>query len=463
MEYSSDQNSFEGKLQQALHLTHYGRSVLVVRGESSGAKTTWLRELEYRCGEDQLRLCAIELSGSTNDLQMLSLIALGFGINYQRSDLRVLTDLLHDFQRDQQYAEKAIVFIRNAHLLDASTLIHIQRLSELSADVESFQFVLVYNENDTVIEPDWGPLTDLYEIEIEPEENTDHLDTVIPEKPPSFQTQLNKATARVSGRKLESARFASLFIEAMKSKNVFGFPRIHLIVISIVAVVVILALLGQRNVGQAVPPILIELEVPKLGSGFAAPEGAGPVVIKTPVTAENSNLISIDEVVVRSAAKPVSAPVPIVAAKPVTKAPVAPAPRAEHSELGSEKTKQRGTAPPVAVSTPSVQRPLSQREKYEKKLLELDPGSYTLQLFASYDRDSVKAFIGKYPKLPQLRYYRGRHNNKPWYMVVAGRYPDSVSASEGVRNLPKALKRQKPWPRKLESIQSSIRKYQAQR
>ena len=458
MEYSSDQNSFEGKLQQALHLTHYGRSVLVVRGESSGAKTTWLRELEYRCAEDQLRLCAIELSGSTNDLQMLSLIALGFGINYQRSDLRVLTDLLHDFQRDQQYAEKAIVFIRNAHLLDASTLIHIQRLSELSADIEAFQFVLVYNENDTVIEPDWGPLTDLYEIEIEPEENTDHLDTVIPEKPPSFQTQLNKATARVSGRKLESARFASLFIEAMKSKNVFGFPRIHLIVISIVAVVVILALLGQRNVGQAVPPILIELEVPKLGSGFAATEDAEPVVIKTPVTAENSNLMSIEEVVVRSAAKPVVVPVPIVAAKPV-----APAPKAGHSELGSEKTKQYGVAPPVAVSTPSVQRPLSQREKYEKQLLGLDPSSYTLQLFASYDRDSVKAFIGKYPKLPQLRYYRGRHNNKPWYMVVAGLYPDSASASRGVENLPKALKRQKPWPRMLKSIQSSIRKYQAQR
>ncbi|MDF1643157.1 MAG: SPOR domain-containing protein [Pseudomonadales bacterium] len=460
MDYSSDQNSVEEKLQQALHLIHYGRSVLLVRGESSETKSTWLRALEHRCAEDQLRLCSIELSSTTNDLQLLSLIALGFGINYQRSDLRTLTDLLHNFQRDQQYAQKSVVFVRNAQLLDVSALIHIQRLSELDADLGAFQFVLIYSEGDMVIEPDWGSLPDIYEFQIDPQTNAGDSAAGTSQKKPSFQTQFNKAAVGARGNNLESGRFFSLFIDAMKSKNVFGFPRIHLIVISIVAVIVILALLGQRSTEQTLAPVQIELEVPKLGSGFVTLKDADPVAIKTPESAKESNLIPSEELVVRSTDKPVSviAAAPVAKASPFgAKAPVAPASKAQHSESGPAKKRQ-----PIP-SEPIVQSPLSQRERYEKQLLELDPNSYTLQLFATYDQSSVKAFIGKYSDISQLRYYRGRHNNKPWYMVVAGVYLDSGSAAKGVKKLPSALKRQKPWPRKLESIQSSIRKYQAKR
>ncbi|MBV1959187.1 MAG: hypothetical protein KUG53_00505, partial [Pseudomonadales bacterium] len=148
MEHFLDQDKMEEQLQQALHLIHYGHSILVVGGQPSETKSIWLSDLVHRCTDDQLHLCTIELTDLTDDLQMLSMIALGFGLPYQNADIRTLFGLLRDFQLDQQHRGKSVVLIRNAHLLDTSTLVYLQTLSELQGGYESFQFVLVDDEGD---------------------------------------------------------------------------------------------------------------------------------------------------------------------------------------------------------------------------------------------------------------------------------------------------------------------------
>jgi septal ring-binding cell division protein DamX len=479
MEYSPTQAQRDGLLQQALHLIHYGRTILVIGGESCEIKSAWLNELEYRCTEDDLYLCSMELTGPTGDLQMLSMIALGLGIDYQRSGIDSLYELLNDFLLNQPYSERPVVLIRNAQLLDSTTLVHIQLLSEAEEGIDSFQFVLVYSEDEAVIAPSWSSLQNLYEIQIEPEllpvgelAREPELDLytaqdggqVSAKQSPAFKVYLDEATKLARPKKLKLSQYVAFFIEAMKQKTVFGFPRIHLMVLSIVAVGIIFALLlAQQETKQTIaPPVLIALEVPKLkrildGQSKNNTEVSGSIRSDAKQNKElDPQIESLQSSAVAAAEAPAIAKVPDAKSEILQK-------RKAATEFGVSPAIAKKVAPtsrPVD-SVANTKKPLTEREKYEKQLLALNPKLYTLQLFGSHDQGKALAFIGKYPNLPELRYYRGQHSGKPWYMVVSGLYVDQTSAAEGVKRLPSALRRQKPWARMVLDIQSSILKYSA--
>ncbi|MBL4584141.1 MAG: hypothetical protein JKX83_05945 [Pseudomonadales bacterium] len=470
MEYSSDHIDQDAQLQQALHLVHYGDAVLVVNGPDSSAKSAWLSEFEFRCVEDQLDLCSIELSGPTNDIEMLSMIALGFGIDYQRSDLHMLTGSLLEFQRSALRTAKSVVFITQAQFLDPSTLVQIQKRSEPHETLQPFQFVLIYDSTEMVVEPALGALPSLFEFQMESafesseESVLGNSQTPAVAQPSSFQVQLDQAAQQVRVKGRQSANFFRLFLAAMNEKTVFGFPRAHLMVLSIVIVVSIFALLlAQQEAGQEnMPPILVELEVPKLVGDFdeLATQSSDKLAVPSApssASSKNTNRNSSAESVVPSVEAAPLKVAKVDVAKPVQhkKPPVAVVP-----VVPVVQVKPMAVAPKPAKKT--VKRVLTQLDQYEKQLLALSPAQYTLQLFGTHDANKARVFLQKYAGISELRYYKGQHKGKPWYMVVAGVYVNSTSAANGVNRLPKALKRMKPWSRKLEAIQSSIRQHQTQ-
>ena len=472
--------SADEQLQQALHLIRYGRSIIVVTGEASDTKTYWLRALEQQCTDAQLYLCALELSKTTNNLEMLSMIALGFGVEYQNTGARALAELLQDFQSSQPRADKSVVLIKNAHLLDSSTLQQIQKMAAFESAVEQFQFVLVYNEEDAVIEPAWRELPHLYDIHINPEIDSVPVQTVIPE--PSeveshnvFQGHLDDALDRVRAKQSAFTHFFALFREAMSQKGLFGFPRAHLMVISIVAVVLLFALLlvQQETTSLDGASVRIELEVPKPHSLVSAQKekklarnaevatSAAIEFVESKAVVTEVFVQNIDAVKPKLAPKPKVAPVPNAIQSEETRSDLL----VDLSKQPSKAVAPKSLAPKPVPVTPApkpvkkVHRPLTERQKYEKQLLALASSRYTLQLFGTHDESKAKGFVRKHANSAKLRYYRGRYQGKAWYMVVAGDYLDSTAAANGAKRLPSVLKRQKPWPRSLSGIQSSIRKY----
>ena len=467
MEDFLGQDKIEEQLQQALHLIHYGHSILVVGGQRSETKSIWLSDLVHRCTDGQLHLCTIELTDLTDDLQMLSMIALGFGLPYQNADIRTLFGLLRDFQLDQQHRGKSVVLIRNAHLLDTSTLVYLRTLSELQGGYESFQFVLVDDEGHLLAKTGWAGLSDLFEIEIE-------ADGVKPEaqppSPQSFEAHLDEASSRIQESKPRLARFSVLFAEAMKQKTVFGFPRAHLTLLSIVAVAILFLLMvsGKSEVPATEPMVSVTLEVPKMysGPGEQRAENGQPKPIKK---VEQKGPVQKDDMQITM---PANASVEEKAVDAITELATSSQTIENTTLTNANQISKMNIEPAVSVAEPQTTAPQDstmkikpentkpefvQLEKFERLLLELDSQSYTLQLYGTYEIDKAGTFIKNNPDLPDVRYYRGEYRNKPWYMVVSGVYSDATAASKAVKNLPSKLQRQKPWVRKLEGIQTVIR------
>ncbi len=57
-------------------------------------------------------------------------------------------------------------------------------------------------------------------------------------------------------------------------------------------------------------------------------------------------------------------------------------------------------------------------------------------------------------------HFETRLNGKPWYVVVAGNFPDRESATAFLSALPDSAKASGPWVRSLAGIQSDIQKLQ---
>ena len=54
-------------------------------------------------------------------------------------------------------------------------------------------------------------------------------------------------------------------------------------------------------------------------------------------------------------------------------------------------------------------------------------------------------------------YFETLHEGKPWFVVTQGRYANAAQAKQGAGSLPEALRKLKPWPRSMGSIQQSLR------
>jgi septal ring-binding cell division protein DamX len=93
----------------------------------------------------------------------------------------------------------------------------------------------------------------------------------------------------------------------------------------------------------------------------------------------------------------------------------------------------------------------------EPWLLDQISSNYTLQLVAGYQKSTVNNFLNRH-KLPatELAYYRSVNKGKEWHSLVFGIYPDYSSAKRAIDGLPAAVRKTKPWIRRLKNIQKEI-------
>jgi DamX protein len=86
-----------------------------------------------------------------------------------------------------------------------------------------------------------------------------------------------------------------------------------------------------------------------------------------------------------------------------------------------------------------------------------EPSNYVIQLVGTRNVAAADKFVDDHKLGPEGAWFLTSHENKPWYVVVYGMYPDSASARAAIKTLPEALRAGSPWPRSVASVVENAR------
>ncbi|MCM8920331.1 MAG: AAA family ATPase [Candidatus Thiodiazotropha sp.] len=84
------------------------------------------------------------------------------------------------------------------------------------------------------------------------------------------------------------------------------------------------------------------------------------------------------------------------------------------------------------------------------------PESFTLQLIAVENVDSLQVFIDRNRLGDEAYTFKTTRNGAPWYALLWGVYPDRNKAEEAVASLPSAVRKGGVWVRSFASLQQTI-------
>jgi DamX protein len=161
--------------------------------------------------------------------------------------------------------------------------------------------------------------------------------------------------------------------------------------------------------------------------------------------------------VVLAAIEPVLEPVSVPsgsAAIATSLAPVVSAPSPASSAVIS-------TADRTPVITPepiTEDSNANELSSFERKLLAYPSANYTVQIVGASSEANIQAFVKAAQLSVTAGYFETRLNGKPWYVVVAGNFPDREAATAFLSALSDSAKASGPWVRSLVGIQSDIQK-----
>ena len=205
-------------------------------------------------------------------------------------------------------------------------------------------------------------------------------------------------------------------------------------------------------VSSAVPVIAntAELSQPASPQRPASPERA-----TSPVRVDSEQaVLAPDEIGV--------AAVSVSEARPVARSSSA-APTASPTPAPTSPALAATRQAPATPVSPAAASPLQQNRlsgsAFERQLLAMPAGSFTLQILGASSEANVQAFVERYGGgLRQtLGYYRSQRGGAPWFIVAYGEFTTREQASATLRRLPQALSAAGPWVRPIAAAQAEIR------
>jgi septal ring-binding cell division protein DamX/type II secretory pathway predicted ATPase ExeA len=112
---------------------------------------------------------------------------------------------------------------------------------------------------------------------------------------------------------------------------------------------------------------------------------------------------------------------------------------------------------PVVVNSVSAKPKVKAIPAREQRLLKYAASDYVLQLMGSVDEARTRSFVKQYVGRLPVSYFETRRKEKPWFVAITGPYDNRAAALSGVKVLPTALQKQRPWARSIAGIQKDIR------
>jgi DamX protein len=86
-----------------------------------------------------------------------------------------------------------------------------------------------------------------------------------------------------------------------------------------------------------------------------------------------------------------------------------------------------------------------------------NPSDYVIQLVGTRDAAAAGKFLDEHHLGSKGAWFVTSHENKPWYVVVYGVYPDNAAARAAIKTLPEPVRAGSPWPRSVASVLQSAR------
>ncbi|MFP8968124.1 AAA family ATPase [Pokkaliibacter sp. CJK22405] len=142
--------------------------------------------------------------------------------------------------------------------------------------------------------------------------------------------------------------------------------------------------------------------------------------------------------------------------------PAAPEPVATVSTAPAVPAKAAEPAKPVAKPAPAAKPKATvsasgSSSAYGARLKSWPSSDYTLQMLGTRSESSAAEFIRKNGSGSDFAYFETEYKGAPWFVVVYGHYSSRDAAQQAANGLSDSLKKQKPWPRSVSGVQSSLR------
>ncbi|MGD2137726.1 MAG: SPOR domain-containing protein [Gammaproteobacteria bacterium] len=130
------------------------------------------------------------------------------------------------------------------------------------------------------------------------------------------------------------------------------------------------------------------------------------------------------------------------------------------AKTGTRVAALQETVTPTATDRPAARRdtarPQSGSLHREGWLLDQPDRRYMLQLLGTRYEDALLEFVERHKPAGPLAYYKGSYKGKDWYVLLQGDFPSNQAAIDAIETLPKSISKNRPWPRRLGSIQTAI-------
>lgn len=92
----------------------------------------------------------------------------------------------------------------------------------------------------------------------------------------------------------------------------------------------------------------------------------------------------------------------------------------------------------------------------EAEILSWPSSAYSLQVLGVSSRDAAKAYVQRQSNSDHLRVMETERSDKPWFIVLEGRYSSLAQAKQAASNLPAQQVKAGPWPRKVKELQAEL-------
>lgn len=114
------------------------------------------------------------------------------------------------------------------------------------------------------------------------------------------------------------------------------------------------------------------------------------------------------------------------------------------------------TSPATAPATSPATTPAPASTAVESGLLaSAADNEYTLQLLGVRNRSSVETILAGLDNQEQYDIVTSSYQNRPWYVLIHGRYRGPAAARADIANLPARFRDQEPWVRSFASLRNN--------
>ncbi len=465
---------FSAKRQSVLvemqHIARYSNLMLVVTGPQGSGKTV-LRQALAASVADNVQNIVIVASATADAAAMLQQV--NSALDLQDSEI---ADVLRHIEDMLAAGREVHLIVDNAEFLDESALLFLQRIAQGVNDACAHVFVFSDSSICPLLEK-VADNSDLHHvIALEPwdeQETVNYIGQQLMAAGQQFdmftEHQLDDIFTQSQGwpgRVNYAAKDLLLEYLHSSSKNTvkkaaINIPYKHLGALAVLVIALLLMWLLQSPDSKHVAE-----QAPMLQPTVQPSQQAGNDSSAQSQTIQRELSLEPAPATVILTEKPESQPQVESTAPAVVVAPAAIESQQRVEVVQPPAPVVKKPAPPVRpapapVKPVVVQKPIpapatvassaAQNQWYKQQT----PSRYTLQVLATSSEASARNFVQQNPA--QYHYFRKQHQGQALYVVTSGSFIDRAAALIGANSLPENLRKGKPWPRSMLSIQQELR------